>query len=407
MLRLASPATLHTRAALGALVALGACSPPAAAPDAPPPADDAAVATDAAVASGLPTQGQLAVLSLNLHCLKTEGTAFATNAARFAAIAAAVAAEHVDVVLAQEVCVTGVDDARAQLRAALATATGTPWSSVDAFAHRAWEGTADEADEHLAIFARGELKDRRDTVHRDQGSLRRVTLGATLASRLTTAAGAAVAVRIYTVHLEYNVVAAREAQAREVASAAMLEADDHGVAIELGADGVALPVIVGGDFNARSADPAPQALRQFGFVEASGSAATTRIDHVFAHRSAPVVAAAATELFVGADAVSDHPGVLVRFVPAAPTPVQLTRIVAAGSWSPPLALRGDRGPLTWDRGWPALRPIGNQPGAAVVTSELPPGQFEYKFLRGDTDWELGANSVGVAGGIYVSMPTFP
>jgi hypothetical protein len=147
---------------------------------------------------------------------------------------------------------------------------------------------------------------------------------------------------------------------------------------------------------------------QFGFVETSGSAQTTRIDHVFTHRSAPFAPDSTKELFVGSAAVSDHPGVLVRFAPAVPKPVRLTRIVASGTFALPLSVRGDHAPLSWERGWPAFaRPSASAPGVAVVTSELPGGAFAYKFLRQDTDWATGGNVSGAGETDNASTPSFP
>jgi endonuclease/exonuclease/phosphatase family metal-dependent hydrolase len=375
---------------------------------APQPDDDAGPATADGGDAVAPAQGQLAVLSLNLHCLKTDGTAFTSNDARFAAIATAVAAEDVDVVLAQEVCASATESARAMLLAALAKATGTTWSSAIAFAHRAWEGTADEADENVAIFSRGALTASHETVHRAQGSLRRVTLGATIASRMTTTSGKALPIRVYTVHLDHATEVARSEQGREVASASMVESDDLHVGLETGSGAVSLPVLVAGDFNAQNAAAAPQAMIQFGFVETSGSAQTTRIDHVFTHRSAPFAPDSTKELFVGSAAVSDHPGVLVRFAPAVPKPVRLTRIVASGTFALPLSVRGDHAPLSWERGWPAFaRPSASAPGVAVVTSELPGAAFAYKFLRQDTDWATGGNVSGAGETDNASTPSFP
>jgi len=366
--------------------------------------------------------GPPVVLSLNLHCLKTDGTAFADNSARFAAIAETIASEGVDVVLAQEVCAGAKGDARAMLLAALAKATGATWSSAIAFAHRAWEGTPEEADESVAIFARGALSDARETVHRAQGSLRRVAIGATVTvsgggggsgSGSGSGGGSGsgtspVRARVYSVHLDHATAVARTGQAREIASAAMVEADGAGVAIDAGGGGVALPVIVAGDFNAIASDDAPRALDLFGFVEGSGSAATARIDHVFVHRSAPFAAAATKTLFEGALAVSDHPGVLVRFSPRAPSPVRLTRVVATGTFASPLTLRGSRAPLSWDHGWPAFPRVGpGATGVAVVTSELPAGAFSYKFLRDDTDWALGADVNGTGETDNTTTPAFP
>jgi endonuclease/exonuclease/phosphatase family metal-dependent hydrolase len=380
-------------------------------PTKPTPREDAALpstSTDAGSDSAAPLvpDGQLTVLSLNLHCLKTEGTVFPTNTERFAAIASAAATEDVDVVLAQEVCSTPTANARTMLSEALGKATGTAWSSTSAFAHRAWEGTPDEADESLAIFSRGALTAPRETLHRVQGTLRRVTLGATVASRMTTVQRAALPVRVYTVHLDYSTPSAREQQGREAASAAMFETDTDRLGLELGG-AVSLPVLVGGDFNALSADPAPQALRDFGFLETSGSVSTRRIDHVFVHRSAPFTQASAKVLFEGAQAVSDHPGVLVRYLPGAPKPVKLTRIVARGAFPALLSVRGARAPLSWEQGWPAFPTIGAPESVTLVTSEVPAGPFAYKFLRQDSDWANGTNVTGMGETDNASSPTFP
>ncbi len=369
--------------------------------DAAPTATDGGAEVDAAPT---PAAGKLVALTLNLHCLKTEGTVFATNQDRFAAIASVVATEEVDVVLAQEVCSMPGADARTMLTDALGKATGTSWSSVAAFAHRAWEGTPDAADESVAIFSRGALSSPHETVHRVQGPLRRVTLGATVATRMSSPQRASVPVRVYTVHLDYSTPAARGLQAREAAGAAVFEADAERVAVDLGGGAVALPVLVAGDFNATSADPAPQALRDFGFAETSGSASTQRIDHVFAHRSAPFTREASKVLFEGAAAVSDHPGVLVRYVASTPVPVKLTRIVARGTFPAPLSVRGNRAPLSWDQGWPAFPSAA---GVALVTSELPAGAFAYKFLRQDTDWALGADVGGSGEADNAASPAFP
>lgn len=373
----------------------GACGQPATGgPDA---AEADAAVSDIDGAIDAAPVASLSVLSLNLHCLITSGTSFADNRARLAAVAAAVADHQVDVVLAQEVCVSATEDARALLTAALASATGVTWSVESTLAHRAWAGTPDQADEYVAIFARGALMAPSATVLRDQGALRRVLLGATVATPVG-------AIRMITVHLDHLDDAVRAGQGRELASVATVETDDLGLGAPVG-DGVALPVLAAGDFNSLASAAAPRALAALGFVEVSGSAATTRIDHVFVHRSAPLVARAATELFTGSDAVSDHPGVLVRFEVAAPTPVQLTRIVAAGTYPAPLSVRGDAAPLDWSRGWPAV-PRAHAGGVAFVTSELAAGPFAYKFLRRDTDWQLGANATGTGHADNTSTPTF-
>jgi hypothetical protein len=217
-----------------------------------------------------------------------------------------------------------------------------------------------------------------------------------------------VPLRVYTVHFDHATPAARADQGREAASLALVETDDEKLGIDGGGGALAMPVIVGGDFNARFDAPPLLAMRDWGFVETSGSAGTTRIDHVFMHRSAPLVAASASEIFEGAAAVSDHPGILVRYAPQAGKPVKLTRVVARGAFAAPLALRGDRAPLSWDRGWPAFPLVkAKEPGAAIVTSELPAAAFVYKFLREDRDWALGDNVSGTGQADNAVTPSFP
>ncbi len=43
----------------------------------------------------------------------------------------------------------------------------------------------------------------------------------------------------------------------------------------------------------------------------------------------------------------------------------------------------------------------------LVLSGLPAGAFAYKFLRGDVDWQLGANAAGVGQSDNQTSPTFP
>ncbi len=348
--------------------------------------------------------GKLTVLSLNLHCLKTQGTAYPTNEARLEAIAKAAADENVDVILAQEVCTskTTQQDARAMLTAALDKATNATWSSVAALAHDAWVGTPDEASEHVAIFSKHKLSQATENAHRAQSALRRITLGATVAAPLVTAQGATLPVRMYTVHLDHMDANARAMQAREVAGFALLEADEM-VKIDATDGGVLLPILVAGDFNAQSGAEAPKAMLDYGFVEASGSATTTRIDHVFLHRSAFLSPTDTKILFEGAGAVSDHPGVLVRLTAAPAKTSRLTRIKAEGTFANPLTIRGDKAPLSWEKGWPAYVRAG---GSVFVTSELPAGSFAYKFLQNDTIWATGANVNGTGQTDNSSKPSF-
>jgi endonuclease/exonuclease/phosphatase family metal-dependent hydrolase len=348
--------------------------------------------------------GDVTVLSLNLHCFKTSRTAFASNEARFDAIAEGIRAHAVDVVLAQESCERPGESTREALERRFAIATGAAWSSVSAFAHSAWEGSPDEADEHLAIFARGALRDATATEHRAPGSsLRRVMLGATVD------APAVGAVRVWTLHLDHANATAREEQAREAASLAMAEGDS--VAIAVPPTGVALPLIVGGDFNARQGTPTLNAMRDAGFFEASASPNTRRIDHIFAHRSAPLRVVERKVIFTGRDAVSDHPGVLVRFAAANPAPVRLTRVFARGERGARLTVRGDTHPLAWDRGFPTFERAAPDGTAgtvhAFVTSELGERTFSFKFLRNDRDWQLGDDMRGAGGGDTTLRPEFP
>jgi hypothetical protein len=369
----------------------------------PPEDRDAASPGDATPAAdaGAPT---FTVLALNLHCLKTTATAFATNAERFSAIANAARDFQVDAILAQEVCERPGESTRELLTSELERATEARWSSASAFAHRAWDDTPDEADEHVAIFARGAIAAPRETVHRAQGNLRRVTLGATVEAKVGDS-GTRLRVRVFTVHLDHRAAEARAAQAREVASAAMVEGDDE--ALEVPDSGVSLPIVVGGDFNARDKSPALDAMRDYGFTEVSGSAGSTRIDHVFAHRSAPMEPIESSVILTGNDAVSDHPGILVRFGSRAPTPVRLTRIRANVPTSTPLTVRGSAAPLDWELGWPAFPKIGATAGVLLITSELPAGSFEYKVLRSDVDWQEGENAIGKGHEDNVVTPTFP
>ena len=53
------------------------------------------------------------------------------------------------------------------------------------------------------------------------------------------------------------------------------------------------------------------------------------------------------------------------------------------------------------------RLVAGGPGVALVLSELPAGAFAYKFLRGDVDWQLGANAAGVGQTDNQTSPTFP
>jgi endonuclease/exonuclease/phosphatase family metal-dependent hydrolase len=333
------------------------------------------------------------VLSLNLHCFKLEGTSFASNEERFAAIAALVAEEGVGALLLQEVCRRPGEDALELLQAAVEEATGEAWSDAWSFAHVGWEGTPDEADEGLGILARGPLGGAETLAgvetleHAVQAGLRRVAISATLP-------GQGSGLRAMSVHFDVFDAAARRMQAREAAVAALVGSDPGFAAI------------VAGDFNDVAGSPAHAALSAMGFLDASAGLDTTKgIDHVFVHRAAPIRPAAAELVFIGADAVSDHPGVLVRFTKAAGDAVTATRVegsadVGAGHF---VSIRGSAAPLGWDIGWPMR---AGAPGAwRFVTTELA-GSFAFKLLRDDTAWQTGADVPGTAGQEHQVTPAF-
>lgn len=326
-----------------------------------------------------------ALLSLNLHCLKTEGTTFTTNTARFAAIADRVAAEGVVAIAVQEACVRGGESAMELLATELERATGVTWSSHWAFAHRAWEGTADEADEGVGIFVRGALTAPGVITHRVQSALVRVTVGATLPSGL----------RLHSVHFDYVSAAARAAQARELAVAALVDTDPG------------FGAIVAGDFNARAGDEAHAALRSFGFRDLSASLDAGRIDHVLAHRASGITAGSARLIFDGKDGpqVSDHPGVLVTLVEGAKETPTITRVtgrakLVTGQW---LALRGAIAPLTWTAGFAARE---TSEGFRVVLTEMTGPKAEVKLLRDDTTWMIGDNATITPGADQIIDASF-
>ncbi len=320
------------------------------------------------------------LLSLNLHCLKTEGTTFTTNTARYAAIADRVAAEGVVALAVQEACVRPGESAMDMLSAELRRATGVSWSTHWAFAHKAWEGTADEADEGVGLLVRGALSAPNVITHRVQSALVRVAVSAWVSGLGTSG------LRLYSVHFDYVSAAARAAQAREVAVAAAVDTDPG------------FGALVAGDFNARPGDEAHAALSSFGYRDLTASLDAGRIDHVFAHRLGGVSASSARLVFDGKDGplVSDHPGVLLTLSTVPREPATITRLtgrakLVPGDW---LALRGGATPLSWSAGWPA-RDVGD--GFRIVLTELAGPSVEVKFLRDDVAWMKGAN-VSIAPG---------
>lgn len=349
--------------------------------------DAGAGAPDAEVADG-GSWAPYAVLSLNLHCLKLDGTAYTTNADRFQAIAAFAAREGVAVVLAQEVCVRLAVSAADMLRQALESATGAAWTSHWVFVHQAWTGTPDEAQEGVAIFSRGALTPAPTLRYRTQGPLSRSMAVAKLPPEL----GGLVA---HTVHLDVSASAVRAGQGLETAAYAVTAADPS------------LGLLVGGDFNDVSSSETCGAMTAGGFVEASAGLDSGGIDHLYLHRGAGVATSGARIVFRGGTEppVSDHPGVLVQLRPAPAASIAPTRFVASYSNPGYLTVRGSALPLSWTRGWPAW-PAGAG-NVKLVLTELPSGPFEYKWLRDDSAWQNGDNLRGTAGATLSAAPTFP
>ncbi len=329
--------------------------------------------------TGEPPASGFAVLSLNLHCLKTEGTGFKGNKERFAAVALAAAAEDVALIALQEVCWNETEDAGALLEEALEQATGVSWGMQTLFAHTGWEGTEDEASEGVAVALRGEEGEELVEVeYHVQSSLRRVALGA----RYPMAEGW---LDLLTVHLDNADEPARIAQARQTAVEALTALPD------------APNLLVVGDFNDLPGSETIAAMEQMGFVDLGTSLDEDRIDFVFAHRGASLQGDGVRRIFTGEKypVVSDHPGMLVRITAGEGDDVTLTTLrteydAGTGHY---LALRGDGAPLDWDSGWPA-----HQDGSSwsAVFSELE-GSFSYKWLLDDATWQQGDNLQGQAG----------
>jgi len=342
------------------------------------------VAEDAAADAG--SEG-LGLLSLNLHCFIPTGSAYSDDLERFEAIAQGIAQLGAQVVTLQEACIKGSRDAAKDLATRLTELTGKTWGSSWQLAHVAWEGTADEAQEGVALLADRPLQDVRATHFAHQGGLVRVALSGELA---LPSGG----LRVMSVHLDHQDAAVREEQARETGVAALAEAYPSAA------------TIVAGDFNAKEGSPAHSALLQQGFLDASDPLSANRIDHVFVHRGAGWSAQQASLVFEGASAVSDHPGVLVRLVPESPPPLLLTRVhaslsLAAGEFA---SIRGSVAPLSWDRGW-TLHHDESTNAWDFVSSELS-GGFEYKLLKDDVVWQIGANQVGSAGNDHAASASF-
>jgi hypothetical protein len=201
---------------------------------------------------------------------------------------------------------------------------------------------------------------------------------------------------VVSTHLEYDVPAARLAQARELATFGLALGSEPG------------NVLVAGDFNDPKTGPAYGALTAYGYQDQSAALPESLIDHVFAHRGAAVAVTEAKQLFDGVDGpvVSDHPGVLVRFFPAPATPFALTTVLIHASPAPGtfFAVRGAQAPLDWAWGWPAHELADGQ--WELRLSELPAGTFAFKALRDDATWQTGADETGTAGAVNECWPSF-
>jgi endonuclease/exonuclease/phosphatase family metal-dependent hydrolase len=326
----------------------------------------------------------LVILTLNLHCFKLEGTPFVDHDARFAAIAAAVAAQGVTAIAAQEACVDEVEGAALdRLAAALQVATGLVWGTTWTPTHMAWEGTPDEAQEGVGLLtAGGPPEDVQVLDYAAQSPLGRRAVVGTLPGRTE---------RLYTVHLDYGDAAVRRSQARQTAMHALV----HGGA-----------TLIAGDYNARAVDPPLVDLLEAGLqrLSAASDPAGDHIDHVLAPPGFEALEAR-TAFDGGAEPrVSDHPGVLVRLRRvAAPIEVK-TRLTANWSGAGALTLRGDRAPLTWELGWPAVSTGPGRWEAAVLGWSG--GEVQYKWLIDDQTWESGDNRSVTPGASSVASPAF-
>lgn len=354
-------------------------------PDDSAPPDGADSAADPADSDD-PDSEELAILSLNLHCFKLDGTGFADHDARFAAIAEAVAAEGVRALAVQEACTSSAEGvAIERLAEALTLATGRDWGSAWAFAHVAWEGTEDEADEGVGILAEGEPAEVTTLAYAVQGGLERVLLAADVGG-----------LRLSSVHLDYDDEGARRAQARQSAMELLVRAPEDQASL------------LAGDFNATAADVALTDLEAAGLSRLSAAADDgDGIDHVLAPAAAGFVLVEAREMFTGeAEAVvSDHPGVLVRLVRGEAAPLSDTRLVARADagFGHHLALRGDQAPLDWELGWPGV-PTADDRWEARFWGWS--GEVAYKWLHDDLSWERGEDHVVAAGEEAEVSPDF-
>jgi hypothetical protein len=238
----------------------------------------------------------------------------------------------------------------------------------------------------VALLADRPLQDVKATQYFHQQGLTRVALSAVL-----SVAGSGV--RVMTVHLDHQDATVREEQARETGVAALVDAYPSAAAI------------IAGDLNAKEGSPAHAALTGQGFIDVSDPLPVDRIDHVFVHRGAGLVAKQVALVLEGGDAVSDHPAVLLRLSPAPSLPVSLTRVRVSASLNSGefVSIRGSVAPLSWDRGWTLRQQAAD--GWDFVSSELS-GGFEYKLLKDDVIWQAGGNQSGTGGDDHVTPASF-
>lgn len=335
---------------------------------------------------GGPAVSSVSLLSLNLHCLRLDGTVYATNADRFAAIATLVANRDISAIALQEACERPGENALNELRAAIEKATSTTWSSTWTFAHIAWEGTPDQADEGVGLLVKGALSDPKEMVLAVQGSLRRVATSAMLPAEWAD-------VRLTSVHFEVFEEAARKMQAREVAAAALVDTDPG------------FGAIVAGDFNDIEGSATQAAFPSLGYLAADAGLDVAGIDHVMVHRAAKWRPVKAEKVFLGMEAVSDHPGIVIRFESAPGDTVIPTRISTqyAPGANQFLSIRGNMTPLTWDLGFPLHRSTN---GTFTFISTETKNDFEFKLLMNDQMWQTGVNVMGKAGMDQSVAPIF-
>lgn len=331
----------------------------------------------------------ITLLTLNLHCFKLDGSAYSSNDARFAAIAALVATEGVEAIAVQEACENASEGvAMTRLASALQAATGDPWPHTWTPTHLAWTGTPDEAQEGVGLLSRNsEITDVLVEDYAVQGAQFRRSLSGMLQSQN------GLSLRLYTLHLEYGDTYSRQAQARQSAMHALVHGADTAV--------------LAGDFNATANDAPLQDLEQVGFTRLSAEADPdhTEIDHFLAPLTAGFEVQRSRLVFDHPeDAVSDHPGVLLSIKQGSPPVIPATHFIAHGDVGENyLSLRGDTSPLSWELGWPATQTANDRWEVLFLGGS---GSWAYKWLLNDTTWETGDNHTLNAGSTSEVTPAF-